>query len=192
MQHGLSHSFGKCIALALALAGLAAPAQAAPPQPVNLDEAGWEYAHAPTGPWAKVTLPHVMDGRPIAAAFPGEVAWYRLRFRGPRAPEGGGWSVRFEGVRRRSEVFLNGQRLGANDDPYTPFTLPATRMREGRENLLVVRGRPASARAGGTGAASPAASASSRAGACRCVAWVCCRGWTAPAPARRRCSSTAG
>ena len=124
--------------LGLALAALAAPAQAAPPAPVEL-ERGWEFARSPTGPWGSVTVPHVMDGQPRAATFAGGTGWYRLRFRGPRTAEGGRWAVRFEGVRRRSEVFLNGRRLGVNDDPYTPFTLPAQGLRPGRENLLVVR-----------------------------------------------------
>jgi beta-glucuronidase len=138
MQRSVSRTVGQCIALVLAMAALAAPAQAAPPAPVDLAR-GWEFARAPTGPWERVTVPHVMDGRPASEVFAGGTAWYRLRFRAPRAAPGGGWALRFDGVRRRAEVFLNGRRIGANDDPYTPFSLPAEGVRQGAENLLVVR-----------------------------------------------------
>ena len=124
------------LALLAVLAG-AAPAAAAPPQPVELAR-GWEVAPRPEGPWKRVSVPHVLEGRPLESAFDGTTAWYRLRFVGPRNPAGG-WALRFEGVRRKAEVVLNGRSIGRSDDPYTPFTLPAGSVRQGRENLLVVR-----------------------------------------------------
>jgi beta-glucuronidase len=131
----------RTVALILALLGvlaLAAPAVAAPARPVELAQ-GWEFATAPAGPWKRVQVPHVFDARPLEELFQGRTAWYRLRFEGPRTQAGHGWALRFDGVRRRSEVFLNGRRLGANADPYTPFTLPAGGLRAGRQNLLTVR-----------------------------------------------------
>jgi beta-glucuronidase len=122
-----------------ALGGALAPASAAaaPADPVELAK-GWEVAYDAEGPWKRVSVPHVLEGRPVERAFDGTTAWYRLRFQGPRNPAGG-WSLRFEGVRRRAEVFLNGRSLGRSVDPYTPFTLPATGLAQGRENLLTVR-----------------------------------------------------
>jgi hypothetical protein len=125
-------------AAALAALLVAVPAHGAPPRPVELDS-GWEYATGPEGPWERVDIPHVMDARPLEEVFQGHTGWYRLRFRGPETQEGGAWSVRFDAVRRRSEIFLNGRRIGANGDPYTPFTVPADGLRPGEENLLTVR-----------------------------------------------------
>ncbi len=123
---------------ALVALALAAPAAAAPARPVELAQ-GWEFSASPTGPWKRVDVPHVFDARPLERLFQGQTGWYRLRFEGPRTEAGDAWSLRFDGVRRRSEVFLNGRRVGANADPYTPFTLPASGLRAGQENLLTVR-----------------------------------------------------
>jgi beta-glucuronidase len=119
---------------------VAAPAMAAgdPPRPVTL-AGGWEFADRAEGPWRGVHVPNVMDPKPTAGTFPGRVGWYRLSFKGPRTPAGHAWGVRFEQVRRRAEVFLNGRRIGTNDDPYTPFTLPASGLRPGAGNTLIVR-----------------------------------------------------
>ena len=126
--------------LLIALVGaLLAPsgAAAALPDPIELHR-GWEVASVPEGPWKQVTVPHVLDGKPVKERFEGTTAWYRLKFKGPRNAEGG-WALRFDGVRRRSEVFLNGRSLGRSLDPYTPFTLPASGLKQGGENLLTVR-----------------------------------------------------
>ena len=54
------------------------------------------------------------------------VVWYALRFTGPPAVPGRSWNVRFEGVRRSADVWLNGVRIGGSGEPYAPFTVPAT------------------------------------------------------------------
>ncbi|MDQ3739801.1 MAG: hypothetical protein M3389_02545, partial [Actinomycetota bacterium] len=120
----------------LALAPAAASAEVRGSVPIN---EGWEFADTAEGPWRGVTVPHVMDPNPVAEVFDGRIAWYRLRFRGPETREGQGWGIRFEAVRRRAEVYLNGRLVGRNSDPYTAFTLPADGIREGQENVLVVR-----------------------------------------------------
>ena len=53
-------------------------------------------------------------------------------------PAGFGWGLRFEAVRRTARVVLNGVVLGTHTDPYVPFTLPATSLRPGQPNELVV------------------------------------------------------
>ena len=122
---------------ALALAG-AAPAVAAVPRPVDLRQ-GWEVGPSPEGPWETVEVPHVFDPRPGEELWQGTTKWYRLRFDGPATPAGFGWSLRFEAVRRRADVFLNGKALGRGTDPYTPLTLPATGLKAGQPNSLLVR-----------------------------------------------------
>ena len=128
-------------AFLLALAALLAPATAGaatPPRPVELDQ-GWQFGPGADGPFKPVRVPHVFDGKAEESLFDGRIAWYELKFQGPRTNEGWGWDIRFEGVRRRAEVFLNGQSIGRNDDPYTPFNVPAKGMIPGQENTLRVR-----------------------------------------------------
>jgi DNA polymerase-1 len=157
---------------------------------------GWEFSATPTGPWKRVKVPHVFDGRPLERLFTGTTGWYRLRFLGPRPGPAspGRCASRPSGAGR--EVFLNGRQLGGSDDPYTPFMLPANGLRPGRDNLLTVRvdNRRTHGLPRGLvelGRASRAASSSSRAARCRCagrrLGKVDCSGRAGP-----RRSSTAG
>jgi beta-galactosidase len=140
------------VALVLALALPGGAVAAGLPGPIPLAR-GWEYAadpadqgaiqnwqggHAGFG-WQPTTVPHVFDARPDPKLFYGSIGWYRLTFAGPRAPPGEGWAVRFEQVRRIARVWLNGVELGVHHDPYTPFELPASGLRPGQPNSLVVR-----------------------------------------------------
>ena len=132
----------------VALLACAPAAVAAVPRAVELHE-GWEFAFDPDaaappaiGPssgWREVTVPHVFEPRPLDETFAGTVGWYRLRFEGPATPEGWAWGIRFETVRRSSQVWLNGRQIGTNDKPYTPFELPATGLLAGQQNTLLVR-----------------------------------------------------
>ena len=126
-------------AVAAALLALAPAAGAAgPPRPMTL-ATGWEFQLGRDASWQRVQVPHVFDGEANENLFRGTVARYRLRFQAPQTREGWGWDLRFESVRRRSDVFLNGKLLGRNTDPYTPFRVPATSLRPGAENVLTVR-----------------------------------------------------
>jgi beta-glucuronidase len=125
-------------------------AQTGPPEAIALEE-GWEYAPDPADQgkgsdwssgqsgdsWASVKVPHLFDSTPVEERFWGTVGWYRLRFQAPDRP--GGWALRFEQVRRKADVWLNGQPLGTHRDPYVPFDLAARGIKAGQENTLVVR-----------------------------------------------------
>lgn len=138
------------VALVLVLAGAARAAD--PPGPVSLAQ-GWQFALDPADQgtrqnwqsgtvglgWEPATIPHVLDPRTDPEVFYGSIGWYRLTFRGPEIPAGLGWALRFEQVRRVARVWLNGRELGTHHDPYTPFELPATGLRQGAPNTLVVR-----------------------------------------------------
>lgn len=87
--------------------------------------------------WTPVSVPSVFDPDAAPELFGGAVKQYRLRFLAPRA-KGFRWAFRFEQVRRRATVYLNGRPLGMNGDPYTPFEKAATGLRPGRVNELVV------------------------------------------------------
>jgi hypothetical protein len=122
------------------------------PRPVVLGH-GWEFRldpHArggldrwrdggPRDGWSRVEIPHVFDARLVPSTFHGTIAWYRVRFSGPATPRGFGWAVRFGAVRRTATVWLNGRRIGGHQDPYAPFTLPASGLRPRKVNELVVR-----------------------------------------------------
>ncbi len=138
--------------VAVITAAVPAAAQAATaPGPVPLQR-GWELAPDagdrgeslgwPSGRkgnrWRPASVPGVFEARPIESGFGGTVGWYRTTFPGPDAG-GLGWAVRFEQVRRTAKVWLNGRQIGTHRDPYTPFELPATGLRPGRPNTLVVR-----------------------------------------------------
>jgi beta-glucuronidase len=123
---------------AIAVLALAVPpaGAATPPPPVLLDE-GWEFQSRAGGPWQKVAVPHVFDASASAATFEGQVSTYRLRFQAPATPAGFDWALRFESVRRRAKVTLNGRPIGRNSDPYTPFQLTAAGLRPGQNELVV-------------------------------------------------------
>jgi beta-glucuronidase len=110
------------------------PATAAGPTvapPASISQLGPEQ-YVPT------RVPSVFDTRALPQLYPGSVRRYRLRFTGPVTPRGITWLLRFEGVRRAADVFLNGRRIGRHSDPYTPFTITARGLRPGRENELIV------------------------------------------------------
>jgi len=137
------------------LAAVAAPAgalAAGPPGPVALST-GWQYAPDPGdegqrrdwqsgragSSWEPVAVPHVFNGRPDPAGFFGTIGWYRITFVGPDASREMAWALRFEQARRITRGWLNGRPIGTNAHPYTPFELPATGLRAGRPNTLVLR-----------------------------------------------------
>ena len=122
-----------------------APPQEAPPEetspenaaPTAAATAAGLAAQAP-GEWKSTTVPSVFDTRARPELYPGQVRRYRVSFRGPRTPRGFSWLLRFESVRRKATVILNGRPVGRNFDPYTPFTLEARGLRPGRQNELEV------------------------------------------------------
>lgn len=123
-----------------------------PPSPISLDD-GWRYyadrhnvglhkgwSHGPgAGAGTAVTVPNTFNPTVARAQDAGRVGWYTLRFTAPPAGDGRSWAVRFEQVRRTADVWLNGHKLGSSNNPYAPFTLPASSLRPGASNLLVVR-----------------------------------------------------
>jgi len=93
-----------------------------------------------TDGWSPVEVPHAWNATDISdASARGSIGWYRKDFRVPRAPARTAWLVRFESVNYRARVFLNGRELGRHEGAYVPFELPASSLRRGRVNRLVVR-----------------------------------------------------
>ncbi len=131
----------------------AAQAAARPPAAMPLDD-GWRYqpdpgnigmnqnwgqGGAPSSGWVPVTIPNDFNPTVSASGTRGTVGWYEVQFTGPEQPSGRAWSVHFEAVRRNATVWLNGDQIGGNSDPYAPFTLPARSLVPGSPNTLIVR-----------------------------------------------------
>ncbi len=100
---------------------------------------GWQYRVQGQPAWRSVKVPHVFDARPLKPEFGGMVGWYKLTFKAPQATPGFGWGLHFEQARRVADVWLNGRPVGVNRDPYVPFTLPASGLKAGQDNTLLVR-----------------------------------------------------
>ena len=110
------------------------------PDPHNLGIAeDWGQGGGGSLPWAPVTLPNDFNAAVSSTSDIGTVAWYEVKFTGPPNTAGRAWQVAFESVRRNAQVWLNGYKLGSNSDPYAPFSLPATTLKPGEPNLLIVR-----------------------------------------------------
>jgi Glycosyl hydrolases family 2, TIM barrel domain/Glycosyl hydrolases family 2, sugar binding domain/Glycosyl hydrolases family 2 len=110
------------------------------PDPSNLGIAeDWGQGGGQTQSWLPVDVPHDFNADVAGATNRGTVAWYETEFTGPQVTPGRAWQIAFESVRRNAQVWLNGYRIGANSDPYAPFSLPATTLLPGQQNLLIVR-----------------------------------------------------
>ncbi|MGI8411354.1 MAG: glycoside hydrolase family 2 protein [Solirubrobacteraceae bacterium] len=99
----------------------------------------WQLGSAVTDRGSPVAIPNDFNPTVSSASDQGTIGWYAVRFRAPAGQAGLSWAIKFDEVRRHSEVWLNGHEIGTSSDPYVPFTLPATSLRPGMTNLLVVR-----------------------------------------------------
>ena len=89
--------------------------------------------------WRRVRVPNAWNRGSLSdASMRGSTVWYRRDFRVPRAAASD-WIVRFESVRYRARVWLNGRYLGKHGGPYVPFELRLRGLRRGRTNRLVVQ-----------------------------------------------------
>ena len=133
--------------------GTIGPATPQPPASVELSD-GWQYLPDPHNlgiaedwgrggaanePWAPVAIPNDFNATVSRTSDRGMVGWYEVQFAGPQITAGRSWRVAFESVRRNAQVWLNGYEIGSNSDPYASFSLPATSLIPGGQNLLIVR-----------------------------------------------------
>jgi beta-glucuronidase len=92
--------------------------------------------------WTPVGVPNAWNaGDESDASMHGTVAWYRKDFRVPSRRRELRWVVRFESVNYRTQVWLNGRRIGANTGAYLPFEvrLPDRLLERSGRNRLVLR-----------------------------------------------------
>ena len=84
--------------------------------------------------WRSVDLPHdwsiegPYDAKNASGTgfLPGGIGWYRKTFTLPEAARGRKASVRFDGVYRDSEVWINGRSLGRRPYGYSSFEYDLT------------------------------------------------------------------
>ena len=147
-------------ALALgAFLSAAAPGLAQPVRERRNFDNGWRFhlgdvqeGQSPTladGGWRAVDLPHDWsiegphDAKNASGTgfLPGGVGWYRKTFTLPASARGRKVSVRFDGVYRDSEVWINGRSLGRRPYGYSSFEYDLTpHLRFGDPpNVLAVR-----------------------------------------------------
>jgi beta-galactosidase len=114
----------------------------------KFDDRDWRNVDLPHD-WA-VELPFVFSRnfdvqshgyKPVGGLFPEtSIGWYRKRFAVPASDSGMRFSIRFDGVFRDAQFWLNGFYLGRNESGYVGVTWDITDyIRFSKENILVVR-----------------------------------------------------
>jgi beta-glucuronidase len=89
-----------------------------------------------TGGWGRVTVPNAWNAHDLSnRSMGGGIAWYAKDFTLPaRASD---WLVRFESVRYRATVWLNGRRIGAHTGAWLPWELHLRGLKGGNNRLVV-------------------------------------------------------
>ncbi len=89
--------------------------------------------------WTPVTMPNAWNATDFSeASYTGSLGWYGTEFTAPRSRGGTLWTIRFESVNYFARVYLNGREIGRHKGAYSPFELPARKLKRG-VNRLVVR-----------------------------------------------------
>jgi hypothetical protein len=99
--------------------------------------------------WRRLDLPHdwsaELDFSPTNASgtgfLPGGIGWYRKHFSLPEQNSGEQWRLRFDGVSRGSDVWINGVHLGHRPNGYVTFEYDLTPYLNfsGADNVVAVR-----------------------------------------------------
>lgn len=98
--------------------------------------------------WQTVQLPHdwSIDGpfseewASATAYLPGGIGWYKKYFNAPANWKGKNVAVRFDGVYKNSEVWINGHYLGKRPNGFVPFQYDLSPyLKYNQRNLLTVK-----------------------------------------------------
>lgn len=111
------------------------------PDPYEEGEAlGWFADDCDSRLWRETAVPSTFDrSLPLLHGYEG-AAWYRRTIEAPESWQGRRIVMRFEGVNYHARVWVNGQEVGTNDDPFLPFELRLDPHLEfGRANSIAVR-----------------------------------------------------
>lgn len=110
---------------------------------VHVGDGGFSAATVDEGRWQPVTLPHAFNERDAFKVDihdqPEAIIWYRKHFRLPKdAPQGRAF-LEFQGVRQAAEVWVNGERIGLNENGVMAFGFDITRALKPGDNVVAVR-----------------------------------------------------
>jgi beta-glucuronidase len=106
----------------------------------NEGEAARFFDRSSTEGWTSVQVPHAWNaGDESPDSMRGGIVWYRRDFRLPSSSSSLAWLVRFQSVRYRARVWLNGRELGGHAGAYLPWELELKGLKRKRVNRLVVR-----------------------------------------------------
>jgi beta-galactosidase len=91
--------------------------------------------------WENVAIPHTPRFEPLVVNDQWQgICWYRKHFQIPASDKDKKVFVRFEGAMNKSEVWLNGTKIGEYQGGYLPFTIDLTKhIIHSAENVLAVR-----------------------------------------------------
>ena len=91
----------------------------------------------------KIIVPFAPESRLSGVGFTDFInaAWYKRTIVPPAQWQGKRVLIHFEACDHTSTVWVNGEKVGAHEGGYTPFTLDITDLLKPGENLLVVRAR---------------------------------------------------
>ena len=112
------------------------------------DDSGWRAVHLPHD-WSVEDIPgkdtpfdpSAIGGTATGFTTGGE-GWYRKRFRLEGVAPEARVELAFDGIYERSDVWLNGARVGGSVSGYTPFALDLTpQLNRSGDNVIAVRAR---------------------------------------------------
>jgi beta-galactosidase len=104
----------------------------------GFDDASWQTVNVPHD-WI-ITLTPDKTHPGSQGSFPGGTAWYRKHFTMKRADKDKKVFVEFDGIMRRSTVYINGTRLDSCSYGYTPLQFDLTPyINQSGNNVLAVR-----------------------------------------------------
>ncbi len=111
------------------------------------DQEGAETPDFTDESWRDLSLPHDWsiegefspDHASATGFLPGGTGWYRKTFTLPEGAAGKHAFLRFEGVYRNSDVWINGHHLGHRPNGYIDFEYELTPHLQPGENVLAVR-----------------------------------------------------
>lgn len=92
------------------------------------------------GQWRDIEVPCSLERGHHDLEWYMGVGWYRCAFHVPEAWHDRRIVLHFQGVNYHSQVWINGQPAGQNEDGFLPFELPIhDKVRFGSENVLLVK-----------------------------------------------------
>src|SRR3954454_14466465 len=98
------------------------------------------FKRSSTAGWKVVHVPNVWNvGDASNESMAGGIGWDRKDFQLPASSSALAWALRFESVNYRTQVWLNGVKVGQNTGAYIPFELQLEHVKRTGTNRLVVR-----------------------------------------------------